>query len=186
VSPAPANAALWSRRFELKARDADPARTAAACRSLGAQPGAEVIQRDTYFQGPRGRLRVRQEEGGGAQLYADERNVHAGQASRHWLFDLGDPEALVQAFTTSLGVEAVVVKERRLLFWEGLRIHLDDVRGLGHFIELQSNPVDKKELRIDRAKSVAVRHAFGLEDIDLIDADYRELVLAAPQNATSR
>lgn len=179
MSLPPANAAgiLQTRRFELKARDPDPARTAAACESLGAEPGTEVTQRDTYFQGPRGRLRVRQEEGGGAQLYADERIALVGEEGRRWLFDLGEPEVLIETFSESLGVEAVVVKRRRLFFWGGVRIHLDAVADLGCFIELQVSEAEDFKLALLEVRAETLQRALEIADADLVGESYVELVL---------
>ena len=43
--------------------------------------------------------------------------------------EVGDAEAARTALDEALGLLAVVEKERRLLLWEGVRIHLDTVRG---------------------------------------------------------
>jgi predicted adenylyl cyclase CyaB len=169
---------LQPSRFELKVRDSDPGRSLAICALLGAESGGELRQRDTYFQGDRGRLRLRQEEGGGACLFADERLAFAGAQPRRWKFDIAQPEVVLEAFAGSLGVETVVVKQRRLFLWEGVGIHLDDVQGLGCFIELQSTAADEDGLRCDRAKASALREAFEIEDDDLITESYADLLLA--------
>jgi hypothetical protein len=111
-------------RFELKARDRDPGRSLAICTLLGAEPGREAHQRDTYFQGDRGRLRLREEEdGGGAYLFADERIVLAGAQPRRWKFDIARPDIVLQAFAGSLGVETAVVSSAGSSFgkkWESI------------------------------------------------------------------
>jgi adenylate cyclase class 2 len=61
------------RNVELKARDPRPERSLERARALGADDRGELRQRDTYFATPRGRLKLREQEPGGAQLIAYER-----------------------------------------------------------------------------------------------------------------
>src|ERR687887_292601 len=61
------------RNVELKARDPDPERSLARARALGAEDRGELRQRDTYFDAPSGRLKLREQEPGGAELIAYER-----------------------------------------------------------------------------------------------------------------
>ena len=41
------------------------------------------------------------------------------------------PDELAEALDAALGTVVVVCKRRRLFLWEGVRIHLDEVEGLG-------------------------------------------------------
>ena len=56
------------RNVELKARDAEPERSLERARALGAEDRGELRQRDTYFATPRGRLKLREQEPGGARF----------------------------------------------------------------------------------------------------------------------
>lgn len=51
------------RNLELKAWDRDPARSLEVCESLAAEDKGTLIQRDTYFDARRGRLKLREEPG---------------------------------------------------------------------------------------------------------------------------
>src|ERR671929_219922 len=120
------------RNVELKARDPDPARSLERCVALGAEDRGELRQRDTYFAARRGRLKLREQEPGGAELIAYERAdaAHARE-SRYRIAPVAEPEALRDALDAALGTVVVVDKRRRLFLWEGVRIHLDSVDGLG-------------------------------------------------------
>ena len=61
------------RNLELKARDRDPARSVDVCAGLGGDDRGTLNQRDTYFETPRGRLKLREEPGAAAHLIAYER-----------------------------------------------------------------------------------------------------------------
>ena len=62
-----------ARNVELKAHDPDPARTLARALDAGADDRGLLRQRDTYFGVPHGRLKLREEDPGGATLIAYER-----------------------------------------------------------------------------------------------------------------
>jgi hypothetical protein len=102
------------RNVELKARDAHPARSLTTCGALGAKAEGILVQRDTYFNAPRGRLKLREEQGAAARLIAYERADLSDQRTSHYrLIDVGEPEALRAALATTLGIKVVVTKERR-------------------------------------------------------------------------
>src|SRR3954465_5674950 len=61
------------RNGELKARDPAPERSLERCVALGAEDRGELRQRDTYFAARRGRLKLREQEPGAAELIAYER-----------------------------------------------------------------------------------------------------------------
>jgi homotetrameric cytidine deaminase len=126
------------RNIELKASDPDPERSLAVVLGLGARDRGLLRQRDTYFRVTTGRLKLREEEPGGAVLIQYDR-VDADEAreSRYRLIPVEDPAALKAALESSLGTLAVVEKERHLLLWQNVRIHLDKVKDLGNFLELE-------------------------------------------------
>jgi adenylate cyclase class IV len=84
-----------------------------------------LVQRDTYFHAPRGRLKLREEEGAISHLIAYERPDLAGQReSRYRIVEVDNAEELKTALSGSLGMKVVVEKERQLFIWEGnVRIH---------------------------------------------------------------
>jgi adenylate cyclase class 2 len=71
-----------------------------------------------------------------------------------------------------------VVKKRRLFRWEGVRIHLDDVEGLGRFIELQASAGEPPDRPSCQARVEALRRALYIDDSDLISESYRDQLLA--------
>ena len=165
--------------MELKAGDPDPERSLAVCESLGAHPGGVLIQRDTYFHAPQGRLKLREQEGAAPHLIAYERPDLAGQReSRYRIVEVQQADELKAALSSVLGVKVVIAKERRLFLWEGVRIHLDQVDDLGSFIEFEAiAPVDS-DLSHEEAQVTALRHAFEIGDSDVIGGSYCDLALA--------
>jgi homotetrameric cytidine deaminase len=167
---------------ELKARDPDPGATTARCTALGAEYRGVLFQRDTYFAGRHGRLKLREQGEGGNELIAYSRaDAVEPEQSAYVLADVGEPQALREALDRSLGTVIVVSKERRLFVWENVRIHLDDVEGLGTFIELEVL-VEPGGGDFDAAheKIVRLRSELAIGDGALVSVGYSDLLLSAP------
>jgi len=168
------------RNVELKARDRDPARSLERALALGADDRGERRQRDTYFAAPRGRLKLRDEEPGGAELIAYERaNRPDARESRYRLAPVADGAALREALGAALGTTVVVAKRRRLLVWEGVRIHLDDVEGLGAFVELEGVAEPGSDLTAEAGRVARLRAELGIADEDLVATGYADLLAGA-------
>jgi homotetrameric cytidine deaminase len=166
------------RNIELKAIDPDPARSLAAARELGAEDRGVLRQRDTYFRTRSGRLKLREEEPGGATLIQYDRpDAAEARESRYRLTRVDDPEALRASLDAALGTLVVVDKERHLLLWEGVRIHLDTVRGLGSFVELEGVAPADSDLRAEHDNVARLREALGIGEI-LTDS-YSDQLLGA-------
>jgi adenylate cyclase class 2 len=95
-------------------------------------------QRDTYYNVKAGRLKLREAEGKEAELIFYERDEasSAGMESRYEIFPVTDP-SLKDLLAKALGVKTIVEKVRRLLKLKNARIHLDEVKGLGSFLEFE-------------------------------------------------
>jgi adenylate cyclase, class 2 len=172
---------VLNRNLELKAHDPDPPRTLAAARALGAEDHGMLHQRDTYFHAATGRLKLREAPPAPAELIAYARADLTGPKVSHYrLVPVPDPAALTAALTDALGVRAVVEKARRLLLWRGVRIHLDDVAGLGRFVEFEAVAQAAGGLEAEAAKVAELREALGLGDDRLLVArGYAELLGAS-------
>jgi adenylate cyclase class 2 len=146
---------------------------------LGAEACGVLIQRDTYFHASHGRLKLREEENATPHLIAYERPDLAGQReSRYRIVNVEQPVELVAALSSVLGVKVVIAKERRLFLWEGVRIHLDKVDGLGDFIEFEAIAPTGSDLSHEEAQVKTLRQAFEIDDADVIGVSYSDLALA--------
>ncbi len=97
------------------------------------------VQVDTYFHCRDGRLKLREVEAAPAQLiwYARSDSPQA-RKSEYYLLDVPDPDLVKQLLTAALGVCQVVQKRREIHLYHNVRIHLDDVTGLGAFLEFEA------------------------------------------------
>ena len=165
------------RNVELKARDPDPAATLARALAAGAEDRGVLHQRDTYFAVAHGRLKLREEEPGGATLIAYDRpDAGADRVSAYRLVPVPDPAALRAALAGACGVRVEVAKRRRLLLWETVRIHLDEVAGLGSFLELEAVAAAGSDLERERAQVEHLRGALAIRDAALTEGSYADAV----------
>jgi homotetrameric cytidine deaminase len=154
------------RNVELKATDPDPARSLAACREIGAEDKGVLHQRDTYFRTRAGRLKLREEDPGGAVLIQYDRpDAAEARESRYRLSQVSEPDVLRESLHEALGTLVVVDKERRLFLWEGVRIHLDTVAGLGSFVELEGVAPEDSDLSAERDKVARLQEKLGIGEI---------------------
>ena len=170
------------RNVELKARDPDPARTLELALGLGAEDAGEIVQRDTYFAHARGRLKLREQDSGEAELIAYRRPDRTGaRTSEYRRVPVAETDALRDALAEAYGTLVVVNKRRRLLLWEGVRIHLDEVEGLGSLLELEAVAAEGSDLSGEHEKVARLRDELGIDEANLVAESYSDLLLDAPE-----
>lgn len=163
------------RNLELKARAPESTRVEAALRRLGAVEAGLLIQTDTYFHAPSGRLKLRETVGAAAVLIAYDRPEDAAQRfSAFRIAEVPDADSLRAVLSAALGLRGGVAKRRRLYTWQDCRIHLDEVEGLGSFLEFEVLSAGVACDDWDRME--ALMTVFGLRDSDAIRASYSDLL----------
>ncbi|HWK25110.1 MAG TPA: cytidine deaminase [Solirubrobacter sp.] len=168
------------RNIELKASDPDPERSLTVVLGLGARDRGLLRQRDTYFRVTNGRLKLREEDPGGAMLVQYDR-VDADEAreSRYRLVPVEDPATLKAALQSSLGTLAVVEKERHLLLWQNVRIHLDRVLDLGNFVELEGVATPDSDLADELESVTRLTEALEIAPERILRNSYSDQVVGS-------
>ncbi|MCY3017816.1 MAG: class IV adenylate cyclase [Planctomycetota bacterium] len=159
---------------EVKIKLPDLAAVLSAVRALGAEDRGVLQQVDTYFQAPKGaRLKLREQEPGGAQLVAYERpDINGLRTCNYRLFSVADPVGLKETLALGLGVLRRVVKARRLFMLGRTRIHLDQVEGLGDFLELEVVLRDGEPPAHGEVEARDILQRLGLADAPRIAGSY--------------
>jgi adenylate cyclase, class 2 len=171
TGPAP----MANRNIELKARYANLQRAAEVASSVGATRAGELRQLDTYFRFPHGRLKLRETEGRGAELIAYERaDDPAFCGSDYYVIPVSHPADMKAALAKKLGVRGEVRKRRELFLWHNVRIHLDDVAGLGTFIEFEAVIGPDDEV-VSLERLARLTEAMSIRDEDRIAVSYSDL-----------
>jgi homotetrameric cytidine deaminase len=170
-----------TRNIEFKARDRQPARTLELALALGAEDRGEIAQTDTYFARVRGRLKLRQQDPGDAELIQYRRaDAPGARVSEYRRLPAADAPALRDALDAALGTLVVVEKRRRLLLHEDIRIHIDEVAGLGSFLELEAVAPPESDLSAERDKVRRLRAELDVGDDALVAQSYSDLLLDTP------
>lgn len=161
---------------EVKIRLADLHAVAAAVRGLGADDRGVLKQVDTYFRAPRGaRLKLREQEPGGAQLIAYERPDTDGLRTCHYrIFKVADPMGLKDTLALGLGVLRRVVKARQLFMLGRTRVHLDQVEGLGDYLELEVVMREGEPPAAGEKEADDILRKLGLDNAPQIAGSYLE------------
>jgi predicted adenylyl cyclase CyaB len=168
------------RNVELKVRLRDLSHARKLAVELSGGPPQELRQADTYYRCAQGRLKLRQFAGGSAELIAYTRpNENAPRLSQYSLAPVTDAEKLHEALGAALGVLVVVNKVRELSIYKNVRIHLDEVEGLGTFLEFEAvlDSQSRDEDGEPRVRELSAR--FQLRPDDLLAESYSDMLLRA-------
>lgn len=126
------------RNVEIKARVAQPSRLFDDVLEIADRGPTVFAQDDTYFACPSGRLKLRMfSETAGQVIFYRHDDLGAPKLSEYVVASTCEPDALRAVLTLAYGAVGRVRKTRTLCFVGETRIHLDDVEGLGHFVELE-------------------------------------------------
>ncbi len=135
-----------------------------------------INQVDTYFQNPKGRLKLREtdESDEGWLIYYERPNELESRYSIYQLCEIAEPTALKELLTAALGIKTIVKKQRSFWMFENTRIHLDIVEGLGEFVELETVFQGQSETEAVKEHQ-HVKTALNLNAAEPIAVSYSEL-----------
>jgi predicted adenylyl cyclase CyaB len=168
------------RNIEVKVRASDLAEVRAAALAIGARSVGVETQVDRYYElaGER-RVKLRSRGDGSAEMIRYDRPESDGvRASDYEVTPVRDVDAGVCLVPRNEPV-AIVRKRRALLLLENVRIHLDDVEGLGTFLELEAVVDAHHDDAACRLQVADVLEALGLARSQPIRASYGELIRGA-------
>lgn len=161
--------------IKARARDFDGLRRRA--QAISASAGETIRQQDTFFITPRGRLKLRELEGVPAQLiYYDRPDQGGPKRSDYRIFETSDPQGLKDMLALAYGVRGVVRKTRYLYLAGQTRIHVDDVEGLGQFMELEVVLRPGQTDVEGQGIAEGLMNDLGVDRADLLEAAYMDLM----------
>ncbi len=166
-----------ARNVEIKARVAalDIIRTRA--KSLASGPGEVLNQIDTFFVVPCGRLKVREFSDGSGELISYDRPNQAGpKESAYSRFACQNARALVETLGRVLPVRGVVVKRREVFLVGRTRVHLDQVEGLGLFVEFEVVLAPNEPAAAGEREAHELLGLLSIQEIDLVAGAYIDLI----------
>jgi len=165
--------------IEIKAKANNFERQKHLAETLSDSPAQLIAQDDTFYSIPQGRLKLRVVTNGSGELIHYRRDDSSGpKTSNYTVYSTNSPESLHAVLGSAFGVRGVVRKKRSLYRVGQTRIHLDEVDGLGRYIELEVvvQPGQTTEQCIQTAEELMQR--LEISTSDLIDRAYIDLLTA--------
>ena len=167
--------------FKAELRDFPLART--ICASIGAELVSNLRQTDTYFRVPDAKLKKREVPGRPTEyIFYSRPNRSRPKLSNYTLYT--EAQAMDRFGSSPLPVWVVVKKSRDLYMYKGVRVHLDQVEGLGGFIEFEAIVSPANNLAACHNLVDELRRALGRAMGEPIACGYAELLAAEQTSPT--
>lgn len=172
------------RNVEVKAAVADLAAVEARARAIATQGPVEIAQDDTFFACAAGRLKLREFGDGRGELIHYSRSDEADPKPSDYIISAtANPEILRETLGRALGTIGRVRKLRRLYLCDRTRIHLDQVDGLGDFVELEVVLAEGESVEAGQAEARRILEALGIDASRLVAGAYLDLLAKAGSSA---
>ena len=135
-------------------------------------------QIDTYFKVPNGRMKFREGNIENSLIHYDRPNQAGPKKSNYVLYHPHPDSSLKQLLTQANGILVVVDKLRSIYFIANVKFHVDEVKGLGHFMEIEAIDSDDsigEEKLLEQCQFYL--NLLGIQNDDLIENSYSDLLL---------
>jgi predicted adenylyl cyclase CyaB len=162
--------------IEIKARCEDHAAIRKILESQNARHIGKDHQIDTYFRVNKGRLKLREGHIENHLIFYDREDKRGPKRSSVQLFKTEPKSSLKFILTEALGILAVVEKQRDIYFIDDIKFHLDKVKGLGFFVEIESMGDKPESQLLEECRHYLV--LFKISENDLISGSYSDMILA--------
>ncbi len=168
--------------IEIKARARNFDETRRRAEELSDVPVEVIPQEDIFFNTPQGRLKLRILSANRGQLIYYTRPDREGpKRSDYHLFHTSDPADLKRVLELAYGIRGIVRKTRYLYLVGQTRVHLDDVEGLGQFLELEVVMQEGQSDTAGQAVAEGLMASLGVEKSDLLEGAYMDLLESSPK-----
>jgi predicted adenylyl cyclase CyaB len=164
--------------LEIKARCSSPDLVRRVLKERKATFKGVDCQVDTYFNVPRGRLKLRKGSIENSLIHYCREDEVGPKKSIVTLYHPAENSTLKEILTNSLGVLVVVEKVREIYFIENVKFHIDTVDRLGTFVEIEAidstGAIGEETLQKQCEEYI---NLFGIRAQDLIDHSYSDMIL---------
>ena len=160
--------------LELKIRLQDKTSTLGIIKEINAEFQGELNQVDVYYKYRNGLLKLRLENGSQTLIKYLRNEKSGARWSDYQLIKLEKNDAR-KYLSDILEEEAVVEKKRFLYLYDNTRIHIDSVKGLGTFLELETLGIKGKEDASARFERII--DLLSLDTKNEIRKSYRDLIM---------
>lgn len=144
---------------------------------LSDRPVEVISQEDVFFHVEQGRLKLRYLAPDRGQLiYYSRPDLEGPKRSEYHIYETGDPGSLRQLLELAYGIRGLIRKTRHLFLVGQTRIHLDEVEGLGTFVELEVVMAPGQSDAEGQAIAEDLINKLGVQRSDLLEGAYIDLL----------
>jgi predicted adenylyl cyclase CyaB len=163
--------------IEIKAKVKNPAHLHRLVQKCSDTPGEVILQEDIFFRTAKGRLKLRIFPSGHSELIYYERQSTPGpKRSKYLISRCTDPASLRTLLATALGIRGIVRNRRLLYRIDNTRIHVDDVEGLGPFVEVEVVLNERQSVADGETVADEIMKKLGIHKADLVEEAYIDLL----------
>jgi len=141
---------------------------------IGAENRGILKQKDVYYSIPNGLLKLRIENGNESLIFYNRNEKDKNRWSDFEVLEFAKGKG-EKFFNNLFEVEVIVKKKRELFYYDDTRIHLDIVKSLGKFLELETLVINGKadaKKRFEKIISI-----LKLDESKQIRKSYRDLLM---------
>ena len=166
-----------ARNVEIKARVSEFATARRGLLGVTTREDPPHTQIDTFFDVRRGRLKLREfADGTGELIFYERPDQCTAKLSEYDRMPCQDSTVTLRALGTALGIRGIVNKRREVLFVGATRVHLDEVEGLGTFVEIEVVLGDAETVASGERTAARLLSLMGIPDSDLLRGAYIDLL----------
>ena len=164
---------------EIKAKCFHPEKVEAFLLNNNATFKGTDLQKDIYFNVPEGRLKLRQGNIENNLIFYKRNNQKGPKQSDFHLVPVPEPARLESLLTEALGIKVTVEKKRKIFYLANIKIHLDEVPGLGNFVEIEASNIAAPEITLEELHTQCkdLMQHFNIREEDLIANSYSDMLL---------
>ena len=168
---------------EIKARCKDPETIRQYLVTNKAEFKGTDKQSDTYFNVPNGRLKLREGNIENNLIFYERTNQSGPKNSHFNLVKVEDAKGLKEVLTKSNGVKVIVKKTREIYYINNVKFHIDEVPGLGSFVEIEAGNVfvDLSQHELKQQCDFYM-HELKIEPEDLLEVSYSDMLIGISEN----
>jgi predicted adenylyl cyclase CyaB len=166
-----------SRNVEIKARIEGADAWVPKIAAFADAGPIDIAQDDTFFRCDAARLKLRAFSGGtGEVIYYRRADEYGPTESFYLRSPTPSPDSLRECLTLAYGQVGRVRKHRKLFLVGRTRVHLDEVEGLGHFLELEVVLADGESAEAGVREARELMEKLDIKPYQLIDEAYVDLL----------
>lgn len=161
----------------IKAYCYEPAEAESILLGLGADYIGQDVQTDVYYETAQGQLKHRQGVIENVLIHYNRVELGITMRTEVQLFLKNPSAATIASICEGKNIISQVKKVRKIFFLDNVKFHLDQVEGLGTFIEIEAIDLEGTiGLEVLRQQCAFYKDQLQIDDEDLVHNAYTDLL----------